>query len=143
MDDKDLQDLVQRERIGGIRIVSTLTIVMVVVIILAIWGVVYSIRSAQIDKQIEAMQPADTNATVEAVVTEEITIVRVVVDGESCSLKEFIELEEIPSVVDVVVYYADDNVVEKPAYISYGDIEDVEYIDNVYGRIILPETIKD
>lgn len=141
MDDKDLQDLVQRERIGGIRIVSALTIIVVFAMIWATYGIVYSIRSAQIDKQVEAMQPADTDTIVDAVITEEIISVRVVIDGESCGLDEFVKLEEIPTVVDVVVYYADDNVVEKPAYISYGDAEDVEYVDNVYGRIILPETI--
>lgn len=141
MDDKELQELVQRERVGGIRIISVLTIIITMIIIVGIWGVVYNIRSLQLDKQVEAMQPADTNTITGTVEMEEITTVRVVIDGEACSLKEFVELEEIPSVVDVVVYYTDENVVEKPAYISYADVEDVEYIDNVYGRIILPEAI--
>lgn len=104
----------------------------------ALWFLVFNVRSMQIDNEVESMSQVDN--LVDNYTSKTITDIKAVVKGVNIELHELENLEEIPVTLGVVVTYDDDSVVEKSAYISYTDVSIPEYIDNEYGRILLPDS---
>lgn len=116
-----------------------------VVVAIALFGVVvfaatFAIRSWQIDRFTENLR----NAVSDIEVQEEpfdITLLKVGYAGATYTLPEFIMLDDIPTVVDILIMQ-DNGVMEtKPAYVSYAtspEEKDIRYVDGVYGRLILP-----
>ena len=106
--------------------------------ITALWFLVFNVRSMQIDSEIESMSQVDN--LVDNYTLKTITDIKAVVKGVNIELHELENLEEVPVTLGVVVTYDDGSVVEKSAYISYTDVSIPEYIDNEYGRILLPDS---
>ena len=111
---------------------------------LAILGVVifivtYNIRSRQIDDYIEHMTGAVDNVEDDDVI--DITAIKVGYEGKTYTLDEFVELDELPVIVDILIMQSDGTMSNKPAYVSFAvdGSEEIEYIDGSYGRLILPE----
>ena len=112
--------------------------------LVGIWFATYTIRSKQIDSEVDAIIAAQGEA-VEVVEETVVKGVKVYIDDNSYTLPELQNLDELPTIVDIVVMYEDNNMKSKQAYISYSDddsITDIEYLDNEYGRIILPQSMK-
>lgn len=116
-------------------------IVFCIVLLVTLFVGVYEFRQNQIDKEVNDMQTAVEVTENEEI--EEIDTVSIKIDKSVYSLEDFVKLNEIPATVDVVISYKDGSTVEKPAYVSYDDVENVEYLDNVYGRIIIPNYLHD
>lgn len=129
----------KQEKEGNMKAITIVMAVLFVIFILVLWFSVYFVRQKLIDKQVNSMQTAEGVETTVAV-DSEIDHVRVVLGENTYSLYEFAELNSDETIVNVLVYYDDGNIVEKQAYISYSeDTEDAEYIDSSYGRIIFPQ----
>lgn len=116
-------------------------IVSCIALLVTLFVGVYEFRQNQIDKEVNDMQMAVEVTENEEI--KEINTVNVKVGNSMYSLEDFVKLDEIPTTVDVLVIYEDESTVEKPAYVSYDDVENVEYLDNVYGRIIIPNYLHD
>lgn len=121
---------------------KVLLVLLFVVLLVVIWVVTFTIRSAQIDKAVEGLSSYENLQESEEAIS--IDSISVVIDNEKLSLDDFVNLETIPTIVDVEVTYKDGSILTKQAYVSYDDnISDIKYEeDSAYGRLIVPSTYK-
>lgn len=140
LEEQDRIDELNRDCIGGARIVFFIALTIFIIICGVIWFAVYTFRSHQIDAYVADLDVAVSDDELEAEEVVDISLVKVVVDEKTYTIPEFLELDEIPTVVDVMIMYSDSDVQTKSAYVSYvDDSEDVEYIDGTYGRLLVPQ----
>lgn len=101
--------------------------------------VTYGIRSWQIDRYVEQLTGA-VDSRDEEEDSFDITALKIGYDGKTYTLTEFVELDEIPVVIDVLIMQDNGELASKSAYVSYSteDTDDIQYIDGPYGRLILP-----
>ena len=102
------------------------------------FAITFGIRCWQIDREVERLTVVVGEVEEEPVV--DISAMKIGYDGKTYTLDEFVELDEIPVVVDVLIMNADGELSYKSAYVSFDveDTESIQYIDGVYGRLILP-----
>lgn len=100
--------------------------------------ITFCIRSWQIDNEVKNLTGAVQIETEEPSI--DISALKVGYDGKTYTLDEFVELDEIPVVVDILIMQADGTLDNKQAYVSFADdsTDSIQYIDGVYGRLILP-----
>lgn len=137
---EERKEEIERDRIGSMRVVTAIIFSFSLVLLTFLWLGVFTIRQIQINKSVEEMKAAD-GLIDDSILQQDITTVRVHINDNTYSLKEFTELDEIPTTVNVLVYYEGGSIVEKPSYVSYDEVDTVEYIDNTYGRIIVPNSL--
>jgi uncharacterized protein YxeA len=118
-----------------------------VVALIALWFGVYTLRSKQIDAEVASMQQADNYSEVS---TDDLEVgeVTVIANDTEYTLDEFAVFytnlddsdKSAYEIVDVnIQYVGTENVTEtKQAYITYSDVDSVQYVDNAYGRILIP-----
>lgn len=103
-----------------------------------VFAVTFFVRSKQLDNYVENLSGAvdDTEPEEEF----DITALKVGFEGETYTLDEFVLLDEIPVVIDVLIMQSDGTLDNKPAYVSFAvdDTESIQYVDGEYGRLILP-----
>lgn len=111
---------------------------------LVILGVVaflitFGIRSWQLDRSVEGMGNAVSDLT-ESAESIDITAIKVGYSGKTYTLDEFVELDEIPTVIDILIMQEGGTMDSKPAYVSYAtdSTDSIQYVDGAYGRLILP-----
>lgn len=111
----------------------------IVVIGIVVFAATYMIRSWQIEQLNSSMRAAVD--IVEEPEPIDISTIMVGYEGATYTLDEFVELDEIPVIVDVLIMQDDGTGSMKQAYVSLGvdDSDTIQYIDGVYGRLILPE----
>lgn len=109
-----------------------------VVLGLCAFVITYCFRSWQLENYMESLGNAVDS--VEEEPEFDITALKIGFSGSTYTLDEFVALEEIPVVVDVLIMQDNGELVNKPAYVSYDteDSDDIQYIDGQYGRLILP-----
>lgn len=102
------------------------------------FAITFCIRSWQLDQYASGMGNAVEDVAEEDSV--DIAAIKVGYDGKTYTLDEFVELEELPVVVDILIMQADGTLANKPAYVSYAtdDSDSIQYVDGAYGRLILP-----
>lgn len=104
-----------------------------------VFAVTFVVRSRQLDNYVDNLHGAvdDTEPEEEF----DITALKVGYDGKTYTLDEFVALDEIPVVVDVLIMQSDGTMDNKPAYVSFAvdDEDSIKYVDGAYGRLILPE----
>lgn len=100
--------------------------------------ITFCIRSWQIDNEVTHLQGAVQVEPEEPGV--DISAMKIGYDGKTYTLDEFVELDEIPVVVDILIMQEDGTMSNKQAYVSYAadSTDGIQYIDGVYGRLILP-----
>ncbi len=109
-----------------------ITVLVSAVVLLGIWVTTYFLWSAHLDKEIERR--------FEMMEAEPVVVSGVFVDSLGCDLTEISnETEVTDKIVDVSVTYPSDEIVHKQAYIVYADTDVPHYVDDKYGKIILPE----
>lgn len=131
---------VKEEKLKNTSKVTKGVVFTIILLSLAIlWFGTYKIYGFKLDNEISQMKTVDTTKK-----TDDIVTVRVVVNKKTYSLKEFNDLKEKPTIVEVMVQYKKDGLVKKKAYVSYTDKKkDIEYIDSgSYGRVLIPENKK-
>lgn len=101
--------------------------------------ITYCIRSIQLDRDVEGMGNAVSDL-VEETEFVDITAIKVGYEGKTYTLDEFVELDDIPVVVDILIMQEGGTLDSKPAYVSYAtdDTDSIQYLDGAYGRLILP-----
>lgn len=130
----------KEEKLKNTSKVTKGVVFIIILLSLAIlWFGVYKIYGFKLDNEISQIKTVDTTKK-----TDDIVTVRVVVNKKTYSLKEFNDLKEKPTIVEVMVQYKRDGLVKKKAYVSYTDKKkDIEYIDSgSYGRVLIPENKK-
>lgn len=109
------------------------------IFLLALWVTVYHLTMRRLDAEIESISLERSLDTGDGV---SILGVSVDIGGERYSdIQDLIGVIKEATVGTCVVTYADGTVKEKSCYISFNtdsEIEDAVYLDEVYGRIILP-----
>ena len=111
-----------------------------VVLLGCLWVLVYGLRSRMIDNYVNSLEPAVTMEEDE----NKVKALKVVIDGKTYTTKEFMELEEFPVVVEVIIAYEDGTMETKNCYVSFNkEVTDFTYRDGVYGRILLPADLYD
>lgn len=113
--------------------------ILVAIGLTSLWFITFNVRSIMIDNEIENLQKADDSQD-DYNEVDNIVDVKAVIDGVNIELKDLQSLDKLPTTLDVIITYDEGKVSEKPAYISYSDVTEAEYIDNSYGRILLPES---
>ena len=103
-----------------------------------VFAITYCIRSAQLDDYAESLGNAVYDTEEDESV--DISAIKVGYEGKTYTLDEFVDLEEIPVVVDILIAQSDGMMANKPAYVSYAldDTDSITYVDGAYGRLILP-----
>lgn len=101
--------------------------------------IAYGIRSVQLEYYADSLDNAVSDSEEEEAGVD-ISAIKVGYEGETYTLEEFVLLEEIPTVVDILIMQADGTMDNKQAYVSYAvdDSASIQYVDGVYGRLILP-----
>ena len=113
--------------------------VLVVIGLTALWFIVFNVRSSQIDDEVASMTHV-SELTDDYSNGKTISDVKAVIKGVNIKLVDLNTVNELPTTLEVVVTYDDNTTEEKSAYISYSDVIEPEYIDNEYGRILLPDS---
>ena len=111
---------------------------------IATFVITYFIRSAQIDNEVANVGSAvgDLQTSSPGV---DIAALKVGYDHKTYTLDEFVELDEIPVVVDILIMQENGVMSNKQAYVSCAtdDTDEIHYVDGVYGRLILPKKYSD
>lgn len=106
---------------------------------------VYVLRTQQLDDYVNGLEAADGSSSVtESTEMPALDMIKIGIDGKTYTIPELAKLDEIPTVVDVIIMYEDGSLGSKQAYISYANddsVTEAEYIDGDYGRLILPKSM--
>lgn len=112
--------------------------IFLVVVGVLTWAVTYGIRTWQINQEMENLGNAVMTQPSEEPI--DIKALKVGYEGKTYTLDEFVELDEIPIVVDILIMEDDGTMSSRQAYVSCGvdGSDEIQYVDGVYGRLILP-----
>lgn len=106
----------------------------------------YCLRTKQLDDYVNSLEAADSSSNVtESTEMLALDMIKIGIDGKTYTIPELAGLDEIPTIVDVIIMYEDGSLGSKQAYVSYANddsITDAEYIDGDYGRLILPKSMR-
>lgn len=116
-----------------------ITIISLLILGAITFGVTFGIRTWQLNRYEEELFNA-VDSSEEDSDTIDISAIKVGYEGQTYTLDEFVELDEIPVIVDILIMDADGELSNKQAYVSCSvDNSDmIQYIDGVYGRLIIP-----
>lgn len=136
-----MNELEKRDRelddIGGRRLVTFMLITLCIVVLVIVWLVIYTVKSNQINKEINAMSK---QAVEEADPNELIDNIKVKIGDTTISYKDLTEDNCEAGVVECFVYYAGDVVTSKNGYIVFdNDAKEVTYEGEDYIKIIVPK----
>lgn len=140
---KEREEELEREAKGSQKMVLLLAIAFFIITCVAIWFIVFFIRSKQIDNYVDTIEYVNNAETESSDVA--VKLVTVTIDDVDYTLDALKDKTDLPTVVDVTVTYTDDSTVTKSAYISYvdsTDVKEVSYQDNEYGRILIPKEME-
>jgi len=102
-----------------------------VLALVCLWVATYNIWSIHLDKEIERR--------FEMMEAEPITVSDVYIDSLGYNLTDMTpEVDITDTIVDVTVTYPDEEAQKKQAYIVYSNTDVPRYVDDKYGKILLP-----
>lgn len=112
--------------------------IFLVVVGILTWAITYGIRTWQINQDIEHLGNAVMTQSSEEPVG--IKALKVGYEGKTYTIDEFLSLDEIPVIVDVLIMDAEGSMSNRQAYVSCAadGSDEVRYVDGVYGRLIIP-----
>lgn len=109
-----------------------------VVLLASLFVGVFFLRTKQIDSTVSSMKPFVDIKGDKSSAKLKVKSVKVFIDDKEYKVKELEKLDKLPEIVNVKVSYKGGTSVSKQAYISYSDVDSVEYKDGPYGRFLLP-----
>lgn len=135
----------KHDRKGAGMIVMWLLVCVFITICAGIFIGVYVLRTQQLDNYVNGLEAADGSSSVtESTEMPALDMIKIGIDGKTYTIPELATLDEIPTIVDVIIMYEDGSLGSKQAYISYSNddsVTEAEYIDGDYGRLILPKSM--
>ena len=108
-------------------------------LLIVIWVIVFNVKSNQLDSYVKNLS-ASTDVTKKKDNDNDLVKgMKIVIDDKKYTVKEFLELDEYPAVVEVIIAYDNNEMKVKNCYISYNEeVKEFTYRDDTYGRILLP-----
>lgn len=135
----------EHERKGAGVLIVWLFVCAFIAVCAGIFIGVYVLRTQQLDDYVNGLEAADGSSSVtESTEMPDLDMIKIGIDGKTYTIPELAKLDEIPTVVDVIIMYEDGSLGSKQAYISYSNddsVTEAEYIDGDYGRLILPKSM--
>lgn len=135
----------EHDRKGADVLVACLLVCAFIIVCVGIFIGVYVLRTQQLDDYVNGLEAADGSSSVtESTEMPALDMIKIGIDGKTYTIPELATLDEIPTIVDVIIMYEDGSLGSKQAYISYANddsVTEAEYIDGDYGRLILPKSM--
>lgn len=106
--------------------------------LIVLWLATYFGYSRYLDYKVDkvlSLQEQETTGV-------EISNIKLSVDDNIYTIDEFKVLTNKPTVVKSIVTYSDSTEVTKEAYVVYDDVPDYVYVDDKYGKLVLPNEFK-
>lgn len=103
------------------------------------FAITFAIRSWQIDRYVDEQLKAAVDG-VEETDSPDIAAMKIGYGGKTYTIDEFLRLDEIPVIVDILIMESDGSISNRQSYVSCAvdGSEEIRYVDGVYGRLIIP-----